>query len=72
MIRVRSTTSVHAGPNGKLAQAFSVLCISCGVKIREKAGADSFGLCLKCFYASLAARLRGQKPTSAGEFVSER
>ena len=51
---------------------FKILCISCGVKIREKAGADSYGLCLKCFYASLAARLNTQKRTIAGEFVSDR
>ncbi len=51
---------------------FKILCVSCGVKIRDKASEDSFGLCLKCFYASLAARLHNQRRTIAGEFVSDR
>lgn len=51
---------------------FKVVCISCGVKIREHASDDSYGLCLKCFYAMLAARLRSQKRVATGEFVSER
>ncbi len=51
---------------------FKVLCISCGVKIRENASDDSCGMCLRCFYAMLAVRLRTQKRVSAGEFVSER
>ena len=51
---------------------FKILCISCGVKIRDKASGDSYGLCLKCFYANLAARLRDQKRSLAGEFVSDR
>ena len=52
--------------------AFRVVCISCGVKIRENASDDAYGMCLKCFYAMLAARLRGQKRAAAGDFVSER
>jgi hypothetical protein len=52
--------------------AFKVICISCGVKIRENASDDSYGMCLRCFYAMLAARLRTQKRVAAGEFVSER
>jgi len=51
---------------------FKVVCISCGGKIREQASEDSFGLCLRCFYASLALRLQRQKRTIAGEFVSDR
>jgi hypothetical protein len=51
---------------------FKVVCISCGVKIRENASDDSYGMCLKCFYAMLAMRLRTQKRAAAGEFVSER
>lgn len=51
---------------------FKVLCVSCGVKIRKDASEDSCGLCLKCFYRILAARLRAQKRASTGEFVSER
>jgi len=51
---------------------FKVVCISCGVKIREDASDDSHGMCLKCFYAMLAIRLRNQKRVAAGEFVSER
>jgi len=53
-------------------RAFRVVCISCGVKIRENASDDAYGMCLKCFYAMLAARLRGQKRAAAGDFVSER
>ena len=51
---------------------FKVVCISCGVKIRENASDDSYGVCLSCFYTMLAARLRAQKRVAAGEFVSER
>ena len=51
---------------------FKVICISCGVKIRENASDDSYGMCLRCFYAMLAARLRTQKRVTAGEFVSDR
>jgi len=51
---------------------FKVICISCGVKIRENASDDSYGMCLNCFYSMLAARLRTQKRVSAREFVSER
>jgi len=50
---------------------FRVLCVSCGVKIRQDASEDSCGLCLKCFYRILAERLRAQKSATAGEFVSE-
>ncbi len=52
--------------------SFKVTCISCGVKIRENASDDSYGMCLRCFYAMLALRLRTQKRVAAGEFVSER
>ena len=51
---------------------FTVICISCGVKIRENASDDSYGMCLRCFYAMLAVRLRTQKRVAAGEFVSDR
>jgi DNA-directed RNA polymerase subunit RPC12/RpoP len=51
---------------------FKVVCITCGVKIRENASDDSYGMCLKCFYTMLAMRLRTQKRVAAGEFVSER
>ncbi|HLN97871.1 MAG TPA: hypothetical protein VK208_05360 [Pyrinomonadaceae bacterium] len=51
---------------------FKVTCISCGVKIRENASDDAYGLCLRCFYGMLATRLRAQKRVMAGEFVSER
>jgi len=51
---------------------FEVICISCGVKIRENASDDSYGICLRCFYAMLAVRLRTQKRVASGEFVSER
>ena len=51
---------------------FKIICISCGAKIREHASDDSYGMCLRCFYAMLAARLRTQKRARVGEFVSER
>ncbi|MEO7969989.1 MAG: hypothetical protein ABI698_01725 [bacterium] len=51
---------------------FKVSCVNCGVKIRNHASEDSCGLCLKCFYRILAERLREQKRTAVGEFVSER
>ena len=51
---------------------FKVICISCGVKIRENASDDSYGMCLRCFYTMLAVRLRNQKRVAVGEFVSER
>jgi hypothetical protein len=51
---------------------FKIVCITCGVKIRENASDDSYGMCLKCFYTMLAARLRTQRRATAGEFVSER
>ena len=51
---------------------FKVVCISCGVKIRENASDDSYGMCLRCFYSMLAVRLRAQKRVAAGEYVSER
>jgi len=58
--------------NSKRPDEFKVLCVSCGVKIRKTASEDACGLCLHCFYKILAARLRAQKHTSSGEFVSER
>ena len=51
---------------------FKVICISCGVKMRENASDESYGMCLRCFYTMLAVRLRTQKRARAGEFVSER
>jgi hypothetical protein len=51
---------------------FKVVCNSCGVKIRENASDDSYGMCLKCFYTMLAVRLRAQKRAAVGEYVSER
>jgi len=56
----------------KTASRFRVICISCGVKIRENASDDSYGMCLRCFYTMLAVRLRNRKRTATGEFVSER
>lgn len=56
----------------KVQIKFKILCICCGGTIRENAGDDSYGLCLRCFYQSLAARLRTQKRAASGEFVSDR
>ena len=54
------------------SKQFRIVCISCAATIRENASDDSYGMCLKCFYKSLAARLRSQKRITAGEFVSDR
>ena len=51
---------------------FKIVYIACGGTIRENASDDSYGLCLRCFYRSLAVRLRSQKRTAASECVSER
>ena len=56
----------------KVRIEFKIVCISCGGTIRENASDDSYGQCLKCFYRSLAARLRSQRRVTAGEFVSDR
>jgi len=61
-----------AEQTSKRDDRFEVICISCGVKIRENASDDSYGICLRCFYAMLAVRLRTQKRVASGEFVSER
>ncbi len=66
------TTGNRDQAAGQTMAAFKILCVSCGVKIREKASEDSYGLCLKCFYADLAKRLRRQPRVIPGEFVSER
>jgi len=54
------------------ASNFRVTCISCGVKIRDNASDDSYGLCLKCFYSMLSARLRARRRTARAEFASDR
>ena len=51
---------------------FKVVCTTCGVLIRENASDDSYGMCLKCFYAMLAARLRNQRRIAVGDYVSDR
>lgn len=51
---------------------FEILCIDCGVTIRETAREDSYRMCLRCFYRHLAERLRTQKRVAPGEFVSDR
>lgn len=56
----------------KLRIEFKIVCIACGGTIRENASDDSYGLCLRCFYKSLAARLRSQRRLVDGEFVSDR
>lgn len=56
----------------KIEPGFKVICISCGVKIRDDAGDDSYGMCLRCFYAMLATRLRQRRRVASGEFVSDR
>ena len=60
------------GQTPRANPGFKVICITCGVRIRENASDDSYGMCLRCFYKMLAVRLRSQKRVPAGEFVSER
>jgi hypothetical protein len=70
---LENVASFERGSNEfSLGQGFLIVCVSCGVKIREKASEDSYGLCLKCFYTDLAKRLSGQPRARPGEFVSER
>jgi|GEM_PF-1254152 len=69
MLENRSRQSTNGN---EMELAFQIVCVSCGVKIRDKASEDSYGLCLRCFYADLAKRLSGRRRVSAGEFVSER
>lgn len=71
MLEVTATGN-GAQAAGQLTAAFTILCVSCGVKIREKASEDSYGLCLRCFYSDLAKRLSRQPRVRPGEFVSER
>jgi len=59
--------------NRKLkARQFHVVCIWCGVKIREDKEEDTTGVCLKCFYQILSNHLQSQKKVAYGEFVSDR
>ena len=59
-------------PGKPIQYKFIIVCISCGATIRENASDDSYGLCLSCFYQSLAARFQRQKRGTTGEFVSDR
>ena len=59
-------------PKLSLEPRAKIICISCGGNIREKASKDAYGLCLRCFYAMLAARLKTQKRATAGDYVSDR
>ena len=56
----------------KVRSAFSVVCSSCGVKIRDAKQSNGSGICLTCFYRILANHLGSQKRTAYGEFVSDR
>ncbi len=56
----------------KRKEAFYISCSRCGVKIRKDDNADSFGVCLRCFYELLKDRLLAQNRTSKNEFASDR
>lgn len=58
--------------DGETETTFQIVCICCGVKIREDKLAGASGLCLKCFYRMLNDRFRSQKRARAGEGVSDR
>ena len=51
---------------------FHVVCIWCGVKIRDDKEHNTTGVCLKCFYRILSNHLQSQKKVAYGEFVSDR
>ena len=53
-------------------QLFPVVCVWCGVKIRDDKEQDTTGVCLKCFYQILSNHLQSQKKVVYGEFVSDR
>ena len=52
--------------------SFHVVCVWCGVKIRDDKQEDTSGVCLKCFYKMLSNHLASQKRVAYGEFVSDR
>ena len=56
----------------KQRHSFHVVCIWCGVKIRDDKDEDTTGVCLKCFYRILNNHLHSQKKVAYGEFVSDR
>ncbi len=37
-------------------QGFKIICITCGVKIRDHASDDSYGMCLRCFCRPISQR----------------
>ena len=51
---------------------FCVACIWCGVKIRDDAEEDAWGICLKCFYRIMNEQLDSQTKTNPNERVSDR
>ena len=58
--------------DSKRRRSFQVVCIWCGVKIRDDKEQDSTGVCLKCFYKILSNHLSSQKRVGYGDFVSDR
>lgn len=49
-----------------------VVCVWCGVAIREDRHQDLEGMCLRCFYKILAQRYQAQRRARYGEGVSDR
>ena len=56
----------------KRRHLFHVVCVWCGVNIRDDKEQDTTGVCLKCFYQILSNHLQSQKKVAYGEFVSDR
>ncbi|PWT83576.1 MAG: hypothetical protein C5B44_00360 [Acidobacteria bacterium] len=51
---------------------FYVICVWCGITIREDKAEDSEGMCLRCFYKILAQRYQAQRRTRCAGRVSDR
>jgi len=58
--------------DSKRRRPYQVVCIWCGVKIRDDKEQDTTGVCLKCFYKILSNHLSSQKRAGYGDFVSDR
>ena len=56
----------------QLRTKFYVICVWCGVAIREDKYQDSEGMCLRCFYKILSQHYQTQRRARYGEGVSDR
>jgi len=56
----------------RLRTKFYVVCVWCGVAIREDRREDLEGMCLRCFYKILTQRYQAQRQMRNREGVSDR